>query len=71
MEPQSIAWAAFQTRYGSFEPVVLPFGLYNRPATFQRYINTVLMDHLDDFCSAYVNDMLIFSKDKREHRRHV
>ncbi len=71
MEPQSMAWAAFRTRYGSFEPVVLPFGLCNGPATFQRYINTVLMDHLDDFCSAYVDDVLIFSKDKREHRRHV
>jgi hypothetical protein len=71
MEPASMAWAAFRTRYGSFEPVVLPFGLCNGPATFQRYINTVLMDCLDDFCSAYVDDVLIFSKNKKEHRRHV
>jgi hypothetical protein len=71
MEPESTAWAAFRTRYGSFEPVVLPFGLCNGPATFQRYINTVLMDCLDDFCSAYVDDVLIFSKNKKEHRQHV
>jgi hypothetical protein len=71
MEPESTAWAAFRTRYGSFEPVVLPFGLCNGPATFQRYINTVLMDCLDDFCSAYVDDVLIFSKDKKEHQQHV
>jgi hypothetical protein len=29
------------------------------------------MDCLDDFCSAYVDDVLIFSKNKREHRKHV
>jgi hypothetical protein len=71
MEPQSTAYAAFRTRYGSFEPVVLPFGLCNGPATFQRYINTVLMDCLDDFCSAYVDDVLVFSRNKKEHRQHV
>jgi hypothetical protein len=71
IEPESIAWAAFRTRYGSFEPVVLPFGLCNGPATFQQYINTVLMDCLDDFYSTYVNDVLIFSKNKKEHRQHV
>ena len=67
MEPESTAWAAFRTRYGSFEPVVLPFGLCNGPATFQRYINTVLMDCLDDFCSVYINDILIFSKNKKKY----
>jgi hypothetical protein len=34
MEPESIAWAAFRTRYGSFKPVVLPFKLCNGLATF-------------------------------------
>ena len=71
IEPQSTAYAAFRTRYSSFKPVVLPFGLCNRPATFQRYINTVLIDCLDDFCSAYVDDVLVFSRNKKEHRQHV
>jgi hypothetical protein len=71
MNPQSTPWAAFRTRYGSFEPVVLPFGLCNGPATFQRYINSVLMDHLDVFCSAYIDDVLIFSENKKDHRHHV
>jgi len=71
MEPSSTAWAAFRTRYGSYEPVVLPFGLCNGPATFQRYMNAVLIDCLDSFCSAYVDDVLIFSKNKKEHRQHV
>jgi len=71
VEHESMEWAAFRTRYGSFEPVVLPFGLCNGPATFQRYINTVLMDYLDDFCSAYIDDVLIFSRTRKEHRHHV
>jgi hypothetical protein len=71
MEPSSTVWAAFRTRYGSYEPVVLLFGLCNSPATFQRYINTVLINYLDSFCSAYVDDVLIFSKNKKEHRQHV
>ena len=71
MESESTVWAAFRTRYGSFELVVLPFGLCNGLVTFQRYINTVLMDCLDNFCSVYVDDVLIFSKTKKEHRQHV
>ena len=51
--------------------MVLPFGLCNGPATFQRYMNAVLIDYLDSFCSAYVDDVLIFSKSKKEHRQYV
>jgi hypothetical protein len=49
----------------------MPFGLCNAPATFQRYINSVLHDALDVYCSAYVDDVLIFSKTLEEHHEHV
>jgi hypothetical protein len=52
---------AFRTRYGLFEWLVTPFGLTGAPATFQRYINWVLREYLDEFCSAYIDDILIFS----------
>ncbi len=52
---------AFRTRFGLFEWLVLPFGLTGGPATFQRYINQVLRDYLDDFVSTYIDDILIFS----------
>lgn len=58
----------FRTRYGSFKYKVLPFGLYNGPATFQRYINSVLFDFLDEFCTAYIDDILIYSKTLRSIR---
>ena len=63
---------AFRTRYGLYEWLVMPFGLANAPSTFQRYINWVLRDYLDEFVSAYLDDILIFtSGSRREHREQV
>ena len=61
---------AFRTRLGSYEWLVTPFGLCGAPATFQRYINWVLREHLDISCSAYLDDVIIFSNGSRkEHRQ--
>jgi hypothetical protein len=62
---------AFRTRFGLYEWVVTPFGLANAPSTFQRYVNWVLRDVLDDFCSAYLDDIIIYSKNRKQHRKHV
>lgn len=63
---------AFRTRYGLFEWLVTPFGLANAPSTFQKYINWALRDYLDEFCSAYIDDILIYTNGSRhEHREHV
>jgi transposase InsO family protein len=63
---------AFRTRFGSFEWLVCPFGLSGAPATFQRYINTLLRKYLDDFASAYMDDVIIYSNGSREdHFRKV
>ena len=51
--------------------MVLPFGLINAPPTFQNLMNDVLRDYLDKFVIVYLDDILIFSKDEREHMRHV
>lgn len=63
--------AAFTCRYGLFEPLVLPFGLSNGPASFQSYINHTLRGFLDRFCTAFMDDILIYSKTLKEHRQHV
>jgi len=62
---------AFNTRYGQFECLVMPFGLCNAPATFQSYINDTLREFLDDFVSAYIDDALVFSDTDEEHPAHV
>jgi len=62
---------AFITRFGLYESLVMPFGLCNAPASFQDYINHTLFDLLDKICTAYLDDVLIYSKDRKEHRAHV
>jgi transposase InsO family protein len=62
---------AFRTRYGLFQSKVMPFGLTGAPATFQHFINDTLREHLDVFCSAYLDDILIYSNDLATHKEHV
>ena len=62
---------AFRTRYGLYKYLVMPFGLANRPSSFQTYINDVLHGMLDVFCTAYIDDILIYSNSKKEHQEHV
>jgi hypothetical protein len=62
---------AFNTRYGLYETLVMPFGLSNVPATFQARINEVLHLYLDIFCIAYIDDILVYSDDLTSYRQHV
>lgn len=63
---------AFRTRYGLYEWLVTPFGLTGAPATFQRYVNKTLQEYLDDFCTAYIDDVLIYSDGSlTDHREKV
>ena len=71
MHPDSEEMTTFRTRYGSYKCKVLPFGLTNGPATYQRYMNDVLFEYLDDFCTAYLDDILIYSENESEHEEHV
>lgn len=60
---------AFRTRFGLFEYLVTPFGLTSAPSTFQRYINETLKEYLDEFASAYIDDVLIYSDGSIEDHR--
>ena len=71
IHPDSEELTTFRTRYGAYKYKVLPFGLTNGPATYQRYMNDVLLDYLDDFCTAYLDDILIYSDDPFTHHEHV
>ena len=62
---------AFRTRYGSFEWLVMPFGLTNAPAAFQRFMNDIFSDLLDVHVIIYLDDILIYSDDPSEHKKHV
>ncbi len=63
---------AFCMRYRLYEWMITSFELVNVSSTFQRYINWVLQNFLNEFCSAYVNDILIFTDELlHQHRNHV
>ncbi len=61
----------FWTRYEHYEYTVMPFGLKNVPATFQRLINDTLREYLNDFAITYLDDILIYSDDLEMHCSHV
>ena len=45
---------------GSFEPLIMYFGLCNSPATFQKMMNEIFHD-MSDVCIVYINDLMIFT----------
>lgn len=64
--------ATFKTNRGLFEPTVMFFGLTNLPATFQAFMNTILKDLVDKgHVIVYLDDMLIFMTDLKEHKKLV
>ncbi|SJL01030.1 uncharacterized protein ARMOST_04346 [Armillaria ostoyae] len=64
--------AAFRTNRGLFEPLVMFFGLTNSPATFQTMMNDIFKDMIaKGQVTVYLDDILIFSKTREEHRKIV
>ncbi|ANV20896.1 ORF3 protein [Dioscorea bacilliform RT virus 2] len=70
MHPESIEWTAFLTTAGLFEWLVMPFGLKNAPAVFQRKMDNCFRG-MEDFLAVYIDDILVFSNSEEEHMRHL
>uniref|UniRef100_A0A803KDA6 Gypsy retrotransposon integrase-like protein 1 n=1 Tax=Xenopus tropicalis TaxID=8364 RepID=A0A803KDA6_XENTR len=62
--------SAFITPYGLFQFTVMPFGMKNAPATFQRVVNQ-LLEGCQEFAQAYLDDIAIFSNTWEEHVQHL
>nr|GEU86437.1 hypothetical protein [Tanacetum cinerariifolium] len=68
---QDVPKTAFRCRYGHYEFQVMPFGLTNAPAVFIDLMNWVCQPYLDKFIIIFIDDILIYSKDEKEHEEHL
>ena len=71
IKPEDISKTTFTTRYGLYEYLVMSFGLTNAPAHFMYLMNSVFMLELDKFVVVFIDDILVYSKDKKEHAEHL
>jgi hypothetical protein len=68
---EDIPRTAFSTRYGLYEYLVMSFGLTNAPAHFMFLMSSVFIPELDKFVVVFIDDILIYSKSKEDHARHL
>ena len=65
------AFIIFHTRFELFKYLVMLFNLCNKSVLFQKYINNILCKHLNKFCTAYLNDILIYFDNELKHKIYV
>ncbi|GJY00987.1 putative reverse transcriptase domain-containing protein [Tanacetum coccineum] len=68
---EDIPKTAFRKRYGHYELVVMPFGLTNASAIFMDLMNRVCRPMLDKSVIVFIDDILVYSKSKKEHETHL
>jgi len=71
MHSRSEDLTIFITSFDFYKYHVMPFELINGSAFYQHYMNDVLFDYLHQFCQTYLDDIIIYSKTLKKHKKHV
>jgi hypothetical protein len=71
IKPEDVPKTTFISRYGHHEYLVVPFGLTNAPAIFMNLMNKIFIPYLYKFVIVFIDDILIYSKDKKEHAKYL
>ena len=61
----------FKTRYNLYKSFIINFDLCKTLFSFQNYINNVLYEYFDNFCTIYIDNILIYNENRKKHIRHV
>ncbi|CAN4118201.1 unnamed protein product [Withania somnifera] len=68
---EDIPKTTFRTRYGHYRFLVMSFGLTNAPTAFMDLMHRVLRPYLDLFMIVFIDDILVYSRSKSDHERHL
>jgi len=71
IKEENEAFIIFCIQFELFKYLVMFFNLCNESISFQKYINNILHEHLNKFCTAYLNDILIYFNNKLKHEIYV
>jgi hypothetical protein len=71
IRPSDIPKTAFSTLYGLYEFLIMSFDLTNALAYFMYLMNSVFMTELDKFVVVFIDDIVIYSKNEKEHAKHL
>jgi hypothetical protein len=71
VQEEDIPKTAFNTRYGHFEFIIIPFGVTNAPVTFMDLMHRVFRPYIDQIVVIFIDDILVYSKDPQEYAEYL
>ena len=71
MDPKDAEMTTFRTPLGNFYYIVMPFGLKNAGATYQRVMTVIFQDMIHNYVEDYVDDWVVKSKERQDHLKKV